>query len=204
MSLQADTPRLILASASAGRRDVLRRAGLRFEARAAHIDEAEVKRSARADGASADDTAVLLAELKARRVAGAAPDALVIGCDQMLVRDGRWYDKPADLQAARAQLDALRGGAHTLVTAVVCVRDGQRVWHHIAHPKLTMRAFSDAFRETYLAAEGEALTTTVGAYRLEGLGAHLFDAVEGEHAAVLGLPLLPLLGFLRGHAVLAT
>lgn len=202
MTWQAEAPRLILASASISRRDVLQRAGLRFEAKAAHIDEAEVKRAGLAEGASADDTALLLADLKARRVARAAGNALVIGCDQLLVCDGAWFDKPADMAQARTQLQALRGRTHTLVTAVLCLRDGQRVWHHIARPRLTMRGFSDAFLDAYLAAEGEALTTTVGAYRLEGLGVHLFDAVAGEHASILGLPLLPLVGFLRQHGVL--
>ncbi len=203
MTFQAESPRLILASASASRRALLEQAGLRFEARAAHIDEAAVKRAGRAEGATADDTALLLADLKARRIARTAGDALVIGCDQLLVCDGAWFDKPSDVAGARRQLRTLRGQTHTLVTAVLCLRDGQRVWHHVARPKLTMRGFSDAFLEAYLAAEGEALTTTVGAYRLEGLGVHLFDAVEGGHAAILGLPLLPLLGFLRQHGVLA-
>ncbi len=202
MSFQADQPALILASASASRRSLLEQAGLRFAARAAHIDEAEVKRSAIADGVGAIETALLLAELKALRVARTAGDALVIGCDQLLVCEDRWFDKPVDVAEARTHLAWLRGRTHTLVTAVLCLRDGQRIWHHVAQPRLTMRRFSDDFLETYLAAEGEALTATVGAYRLEGPGVHLFDAVEGEHAAILGLPLLPLLGFLRQHGVL--
>ena len=202
MTLQADAPPLVLASAAAARKSLLERAGLRFATQAAHIDEAEVKRSARADGADADHTALLLAELKARRVAGRAGNALVIGCDQLLVCGERWFDKPADPAEARTHLQALRGTTHTLVTAVLCLRDGQRVWHHVARPKLTMRRFDDAFLDAYLALEGEALTTTVGAYRLEGLGVHLFDAIEGDHSAILGLPLLPLLGFLRQHGVL--
>ena len=167
------------------------------------VDEAEVKRAARADGATAEETALLLAELKATRIARRDPDALVIGCDQLLVCEERWFDKPAHLAEARAHLLNLRGRTHTLVTAVLCQRGEQRLWHHVALPKLTMRAFSESFLDTYLAAEGDALTTTVGAYRLEGLGVHLFDMVQGEHAAVLGLPLLPLLGFLRQHGVLA-
>ena len=200
--IQAAEPGLVLASASASRKALLEQAGLRFAARAARVDEAEIKRAARADGASARDTALLLADIKAQHIARRDPEALVIGCDQLLVCEGTWFDKPADLAEARAHLTALRGRAHTLVTAVVCRRGGQRVWHHIAEPSLTMREFSDAFLDAYVAAEGEALTTTVGAYRLEGLGVHLFDRVEGEHASILGLPLLPLLGFLRQHGVL--
>lgn len=199
---QAASPRLILASASAARRALLEQAGLRFEARAARVDEAEVKLSARGSGATPVEAALLLAELKALRIARRDPEALVIGCDQLLVCDGDWFDKPADLAEAGTHLRVLRGRTHTLVTAVLCQRGEQRVWHHVAQPRLTMRGFSEAFIDAYLAAEGEALTTTVGAYRLEGLGVHLFDRIEGEHAAILGLPLLPLLGFLRQHGVL--
>ena len=202
MSLQADHPRLVLASASASRKAVLQHAGLRFAARAAQIDEAEVKRAGKAEGARADEVALLLAELKARRIARGDQDAVVIGCDQLLVCEGRWFDKPADMEEARAHLQALRGRRHTLVTAVLCQRGEQRLWHHVAHPTLTMRGFSDEFLDTYLDREGEALLATVGAYRLEGLGAHLFDVIDGEHSAILGLPLLPLFGFLRQHGVL--
>ena len=194
--------RLILASASQARAALLTAAGLPFEVRAAHIDEAEIKRSARAEGVDADDTALLLAELKAHRIARLNPDALVIGADQLLVCEDRWFDKPTDLAEARAHLQALRGRTHTLVTAMVCQRGDQRVWHHVAKPRLTMRSFSEAFLTAYLATEGQAVTSTVGAYRLEGLGVQLFDRIEGEHSAILGLPLLPLLGFLRQHQVL--
>lgn len=201
--LQNLSPQLILASASRSRRELLEAAGLRFTTQPAHVDEAEVKRSAKASGASATDTALLLAELKARRVATREPDALVIGADQILVCDGDWFDKPSDVVAARQQLLQLRGRSHTLVTAVLCQRGGQRLWHTVAEPRLTMRQFTDAFLETYLAEEAEAVSSTVGAYRLEGLGVHLFKRIEGEHSAILGLPLLPLLGFLRQHGVLA-
>ena len=202
MNLQADTPRLVLASASASRRALLEHAGLRFSAQAAAVDEAAAKQSARDSGATAADTALLLAEMKAARIARREPDALVIGCDQLLVCGNRWFDKPADRAEARAHLCALRGQTHELVTAVLCLRAGRRIWHHVARPRLTMRAFGDDFLDAYLAAEGDAVTTTVGAYRLEGLGVHLFNAVEGEYAAILGLPLLPLLSFLRQHRVL--
>lgn len=198
--IQAADPPLVLASQSETRAALLRGAGVRFEARPARVDEEEVKHSARADGASAEDVALLLAELKAARVR--EPDALVIGADQLLVCEGRWFSKPRDGVEAREQLLRLRGRAHTLVTAVTCFRAGQPVWHHVARPTLRVRAFGEAFLDAYLAAEGEAALSSVGAYRLEGLGVHLFDRVEGEHAAILGLPLLPLLGFLRQHGVL--
>ena len=199
--LQADGPALVLASESAARAALLHAAGLRFEARPARIDEAAVKQACRAEGIEAADAALTLAELKAQRIRD--PDALVIGADQLLVCDDAWFDKPADADAARAHLMALRGRAHTLVTAMVLMRGGRMVWQHVATPRLTMRPFSEAFLTDYLAAEGDAILPCVGAYRLEGLGLHLFDRVEGEHSAILGLPMLPLLGFLRQHGVLA-
>lgn len=201
--IQAPVPPLVLASASAARRAVLEGAGLRFEALPAAVDEAAIKEAAQAEGIAAADAAIILAEAKAERIARRHPEALVIGCDQLLVCEGRWFDKPPDLAAARAQLLALRGRRHELVTAVVCHRQGSRIWQHVATPRLAMRDFSDAFLDAYLAAEGERVTTSVGAYRLEGPGVHLFAAVQGEHAAILGMPLLPLLGFLRQHGVLA-
>ena len=194
--------RLILASQSRFRAGLLAAAGVAVETMAAHVDEAEVKQAAHAEGAAAEDTALLLASLKAERIARRHPEALVIGADQMLVCDGAWFDKPPDMEAARAQLLALRGRAHTLVTAVLCQRGGQRIWQHVAKPRLVMRDFSEAFLDRYLAQEGEVLTTTVGAYRIEGPGLQLFDRIEGEHSEIVGLPMLPLLGFLRQHGVL--
>lgn len=204
MSIQEPAPHIVLASASASRAALLRNAGIVFEAFPASIDEAEIKRSAQSDGTSADETATLLAELKAQRVARRQPDALVIGADQLLVCDGRWFDKPESLAEARDHLMALRGKTHRLVTAVVCQREDRRIWHHVATPKMTMRPLSDAFIDDYLGREGSAVTTTVGAYRLEGLGVHLFDAIEGSLDTIMGLPLLPLFGFLRQHGVLHT
>jgi septum formation protein len=195
--------RLVLASQSRFRAALLEAAGLAVETAAAHIDEAEVKAGAKAEGLDAAATALLLAGLKAERIARRQPDALVIGADQILVCEGRWFDKPAGLDEARGHLLALRGRAHELVTAVVCQRGSQRVWQHVARPLLVMRDFSEAFLAEYLAQEGEILTTTVGAYRVEGLGIQLFDRIEGEHSEIVGLPMLPLLGFLRQHGVLA-
>ncbi|MCA4919016.1 MAG: septum formation protein Maf [Roseomonas sp.] len=200
--IQAAAPALILASGSSARRAVLEGAGLRFETRVAGVDEAAIKEAAQAEGIPAQDAALMLADAKAARVAAKAPEALVIGADQLLVCDGVWFDKPPDMTAARGHLQRLRGRQHELVTALVCHRGGQRIWQHVAKPRLTMRDFSDAFLEAYLAAEGEALLSSVGAYRLEGHGAQLFDRIEGDQPAILGLPLLPLLGFLRQHGVL--
>ena len=207
--LQAQKPRIILASASRIRLSLLREAGLAVTAIPAAIDEDQVKRSARAKGSGPDDVALLLADLKARRIAepGVAPqgveaDAIVVGADQLLVCDGQWFDKPADLAAAATHLRALRGRSHVLHTAVSVHRGGRTIWQHVARPQLTMRAFSDAMLDAYLAVEGEQLLSSVGAYRLEGPGIQLFDSVQGEHAAILGLPLLALLGFLRQHGIL--
>ncbi|MGG5886878.1 Maf family protein [Falsiroseomonas sp. HC035] len=204
---QSPVPALILASASPARRAVLEAAGLRFEARAAAVDEAAIKEGAQAEGIPPAEAALMLAEAKAMRIARGAPGALVIGCDQLLVAPDdqgapRWFDKPPDLAAARAQLLALRGRRHELVTATVAWRGGERIWQDVTTPRLTMRDFSDAFLDAYLAAEGEALLASVGAYRLEGPGVQLMAKIEGEHSAILGLPLLPLLRFLRQHGVL--
>ncbi len=207
MMLQAEDPPLVLASQSATRRALLDRAALRFEALPAAVDEAALKESAQAEGIPPEDAAIMLAEAKAERIARRRPEALVIGCDQLLVcqmedRSLRWFDKPGDMAAARAQLMALRGRTHRLVTATVAWRGGERIWQDVTQPRLTMRNFGEAFLDAYLATEGEAILGSVGAYRLEATGVHLFSRVEGEHSAILGLPMLPLLGFLRQHGVL--
>lgn len=201
--IQAEAPRLVLASASAARRALLEGAGLRFEARPAAVDEAAIKEAARAEDIPPGDAAMMLADAKAERIGRRDPAALVIGCDQLLVCEDAWFDKPADAAAARSQLAALRGRTHDLVTAVVCHRGGERIWQHLAVPRMTMRAFSDAFLDAYLEAEAAHVTQSVGAYRLEGPGVQLFARVQGDHSAILGLPLLPLLAFLRNHGVLA-
>lgn len=200
--LQRPTPRLILASASASRRAVLSAAALVFDVQPAAIDEAEVRNRARSAGESADMAALRLANLKAAAIAAGDPQALVIGADQILECNGSWFDKPANVAAARNQLRALRGRSHVLQTAVVCHVGKDQVWQHVAAPCLTMRRFSDEFLEAYLAEEGAAVTASVGAYRLEGPGIHLFAAVEGDHSAVLGMPLLPLLAYFRSHGVI--
>jgi septum formation protein len=199
--LQRPIPRLILASASASRRALLAAAGLNFTIQPADIDETAVKRAARAEGCCAREAALRLAAAKAHRVAQDNPDTLVSGADQILVCDDAWFDKPADVVAAREQLRALRGRSHVLATAVVCQVGQRQVWHHAAEPRLAMRDFSDDFLDAYLAEEGEDVTSTVGSYRLEGRGVHLFAEIDGEHSAVLGLPLLALLDYLRQHGV---
>lgn len=202
MRLQAEAPPLVLASQSGTRAALLRAAGLEFEACAAHVDEAAVKEAARSDGITVQESALMLAELKALRVSRRQPEALVIGADQILVCETTWFDKPTDMAAAAEQLRALRGRPHELVTAVVCARSGEVIWRHVARPRLVMRQVSDAALDAYLALEGEAVLQSVGTYRLEARGVQLFDAIDGEHTAILGLPLLALLGFLRQHGVI--
>ena len=186
---------LVLASGSAARRALLAGAGLAFAVVAPDVEEGVIKAAMRAEGESAEETALALADAKAASLTD--PEAVVIGADQILVCDGDWFDKPADLAMARAHLLRLRGRMHELVTAVTCWQGGLRLWWHVARPALTMRAFSDAFLDAYLDAEGDAVLGCVGAYRFEGRGVQLFERVEGEQSAVLGLPLLPLLTFLR-------
>ena len=195
-------PRVVLASASAVRRRLLEGAGVAVTVAPAHIDEDEIKRAMRAEGAGAADAAVALAELKARRVSRDHAGALVIGADQILDLDGEWFDKPPDMDHAKAHLRTLGGRTHGLATAACVVRDGQRIWHHVATPRLTMRPLSEGFVEGYLARAGADVLGSVGAYRLEGLGAQLFSRIEGDFFAILGLPLLPLLDFLREHGAI--
>jgi septum formation protein len=195
---------LILASGSAIRAELLRRAGVDFTVETSAVDEAEIKASFRAERRPAVECAFALAEAKAARVSRRRPGVLVIGADQMLVCDGVWYDKPTDLTAAREQLLALRGKRHELVGAICVLRDGERLWHVVERPALTMRRFSDEFLDAYLAAAGDSVLASVGAYQLEGRGVQLFERIEGDFFAILGLPLLPLLAFLRGHGVVGS
>lgn len=194
-------PVLVLASGSRTRAAMLEQAGVTAILDRPLVDEDEVKAAGRAEGVSADIVAEALAELKAQRITRRHPGALVVGADQMLECEGRWFDKPADRAAARAQLLDLRGKTHRLVSCAVVVRDGERMWHKIDSARLTMRTFSEAFLDDYLTRVGDDVLHSVGAYQLEGLGAQLFHRVEGDFFTILGLPLLPLLGFLRVHGV---
>ena len=198
---ELDGPPLVLASASASRRRVLHAAGLAFEALAAGVDEDEIKQSLKAEGAQAVQVAETLAELKAARISARRPGALVVGADQMLACEDRWYDKPADPAAAVEQLLALAGRTHSLESSVCVLHNGTRLWHHNAVCRLTMRAFDRTFAERYLAAAGPAALESVGGYQLEGLGVQLFSRIEGDFFEILGLALLPLLGFLRERGV---
>jgi len=200
MSLLANAP-VVLASASTTRATLLRQAGLAIEIMPTRIDEASVREGMNAEGAPPRDIADTLAELKAMRVSRHALGKLVIGADQILSCKGKLFEKPADRAAAEAQLRALAGSVHELWSAVCVARDGNVIWRHVALSVLTMRSFSDAFLGAYLDAAGDALTHNVGAYALEGPGAQLFSHIEGDYFSILGLPLLPLLDFLREHNI---
>lgn len=194
---------LILASASAARAALLRAAGVDFTIDPADVHEEKIKQEHHAAGKDASVCAMALAEAKARAVAARHPETLVIAADQILVAGDRWFDKPDNLEDAMAQLRDLRGREHVLVT-VACVYHGaNRLWHATATPRLTMRCFGDAFLAAYIAAEGDAVLGSVGAYRIEGRGVQLFARIEGDHFSILGLPLLGLLEFLRGRGAVA-
>jgi septum formation protein len=194
---------VILASKSAARRALLAGAGVTHEADVAGVDEEAVKTTLLADGATPRDVADALAELKAIKVS-AKRSGLVIGADQTLDLDGTLYDKAETLEAARERLKALRGKTHKLHSAVVVAKDGAPIWRELATASLTMRDFSDAFLDEYLATEGDQALGSVGCYRLEGPGAQLFSKIEGDYFAILGLPLLGLLDLLRRHGELRT
>jgi septum formation protein len=193
---------LILASASGIRARLLREAGVNFGVRPAEIDEEALKVSQLAAEAGNEKLAALLAEAKALSIAQTAPQALVLGCDQVLVCGDRLFGKAHNAAEARATLLALRGKAHCLITACTLAQNGKVLWQHQERATLWLRAFSDAFLEAYLRAEGSTILGSVGCYRFEGRGAQLFERVEGDFFTILGLPLLPLLPVLREHGVL--
>jgi septum formation protein len=195
MPLWLDRQPLVLASKSDIRGKILAAAGLRFGIRPAQIDERAVEASANV--ADAQAVAQVLARAKAEAVAGSAPDHIVLGADQTLARGSRRFTKPADRTASVEQLRALRGRTHELHSALALVRDGKVLFQFCDTARLTMRDFSDRFLEDYLDMAGDSALTSVGGYQLEGIGIHLFERVEGDYFTILGLPLLPLLAFLR-------
>ncbi len=188
---------IILASASAARQAMLDRAGVAFACQPSTVDEAAVKAALKADNLPVAEVAVALAEIKAQQVAMRQEPTIVLGSDQMLVCEGRWFDKPADIREAREQLQFLRGKTHRLYSAAVLMRGTQRLWHHVAHADLTMWDFPDGFLEAYLARMGDSVTSTVGCYRLEDGGAPLFSRVSGDPFVIQGLPLLAVCHALR-------
>ncbi len=191
---------LVLASASAARRAILEQAGVAFEVDPADVDEAALKTpEARSDPAG---LSVILAQAKARDVSRRRPEDWVIGSDQILAFDGGLVSKARSMDEARARLTAMRGREHVLWSGVALARGGVVVWSHREPATLTMRPFSDAFLDAYLAAEGEGLLASVGCYRIEGRGAQLFARVDGAQATIMGMPLWPLLDALRANGVL--
>ncbi|MEA3043036.1 MAG: nucleoside triphosphate pyrophosphatase [Sphingomonadales bacterium] len=194
--------RLLLASQSAARRRMLEAAGVAFDAISAALDEEAAKAGLATAGFPPRDMAEMLAEMKAKSVA-APGDALVIGADQVLeLDDGTMLSKPGSREEALAQLRALSGQTHYLHSAAVVVERGERVWGETESVAMDVRPLGEAFLRTYLDVEYEAVRHSVGGYRIEGLGAQLFEEVEGSHFAVLGLPLLPLLAYLRERGLL--
>ncbi|AXS38815.1 Maf-like protein [Breoghania sp. L-A4] len=189
--------KLVLASNSPWRATMLRNAGLEIEADPADIDERAIEAPLRAADLSAEDIAAVLAEAKATEVASRHPGALVLGCDQVLEFEGETHSKPADMEAARRKLLAMRGMTHHLHSALVIVYDNETIWRHTATATLKMRDFSPEFVGHYLAETGEAALTSVGAYQIERRGIQLFEKIDGDYFTIVGLPLLPLLAFLR-------
>ena len=190
-----------LASQSAARAAILRGAGVDFETVASGIDEEAVKPALLAGGGTPRSVAAELATLKAVAVSRTRP-GLVIGADQTLDLNGVLGDKATDMGDARRRLMSLRGRTHRLHAAVVVARGGSAVWRLTDTASLTMRAFSEAFVDAYLARAGEAVLSSVGGYQIEGEGAQLFEAIEGDYFSILGLPLLPLLEALRREGAL--
>ncbi|HEY6023136.1 MAG TPA: Maf family protein [Pseudolabrys sp.] len=186
---------LVLASRSDVRGKILAAAGLRFEIRPSQVNERETE--TRAGVADAAAVARHLARAKADAVAASLPGRLVLGADQTLARGSMRFSKPADRAGAAEQLRALRGRTHELHSALALVRDGTVLFTCVDTARLTMRDFSDRFLDAYLEMAGAAAMNSVGGYQLEGIGIHLFERIDGDYFTILGLPLLPLLGFLR-------
>jgi septum formation protein len=198
------TPRLILASQSTIRARLLAQAGVQIDAFPARIDEAAIRAALEAESATPRDIADALAEMKARKLADRHPDAVVIGCDQVLEFRKTVFGKPETVEEARAQLLTLRGQTHKLLSAVVVYDRAEPIWRHVGEVRLTMRDFSDAFLDEYLSRNWPDVHDSVGAYKLEAEGIRLFNAVEGDYFTVLGLPLLPLLAWLGMKGYIAS
>lgn len=195
---------LVLASASLVRARALKNAGVVFEIDPSDVDENLIKQAMNARQASPKNVASELAACKALAVSRRRPDDWIIGADQVLVFDNTIFDKPPSVREAASDLRRLRGHSHDLISAVCVAHGRQPEWHYAEAVKLHMRNFSDRFLESYLSETGETIVNSVGAYCLEGLGAQLFSRIEGDYFAALGLPLMPLLSFLRSQSVIAT
>jgi septum formation protein len=201
MSIWRGKDPLILASQSRARQALLTGAGIAFEAMPAEIDEREIQRASGLVTPGA--IAALLAGQKALWVSTRQPGRVVVGADQTLALAQRLFSKPAGRAQAAEQLRALAGNSHELHSAVAVARDGKLVFETVSVARMTMRRLTPAEVEAYLDEAGDAVTSSVGAYQLEGLGIHLFERIDGDHFTILGLPLLPLLAFLRSERLLA-
>ena len=201
MQWSFDKKQLILASRSAARQALLRQAGIAFSCVAAAIDEPAIRQAAQSEGASADDIAVLLAEMKGERVAASHPDAMIIASDQLLVCEGKTYGKPRDMAQAKEHLLALSGKRHQLISAVILFDKGRRIWHHIARPEITFHKCDEAAIDEYLTYFGDGALYSPGSYFLEGPGIHLFADIFGDYYAILGLPMMALLPQLKLHGL---
>ncbi|QOZ50091.1 Maf family nucleotide pyrophosphatase [Bradyrhizobium sp. CCBAU 53338] len=201
MGLWRGTSPLILASQSGARKMLLANAGLAFEAVTADIDERGIQAASKLSNPR--EIGLLLAREKAKAVSANRPGSYVIGADQTLALGDRLFNKPSGREQALAQLHDLAGNTHELNSAVAVARDGRIIFEDVSVARMTMRPMSEAELSAYLDAAGDAVTTSVGAYQLEGLGIHLFARIEGDHFTVLGLPLLPLLAFLRSERLIA-
>ena len=195
---------VVLASRSRIRAEILANAGVAVAVRPAAVDEEAIRAEAAAGEAviAPHELAMRLAEAKARAASAAHPGAFAIGADQVLSLNGEVFSKPPTLEAATDQLRRLRATTHRLDSAFACVRDGKLLAGETDSAVLTMRSFSDEFLDAYIAKAGPGIVDSVGGYQLEGLGAQLFERIEGDYFTVLGLPLLPLLAVLRGHGLL--
>ncbi len=198
------TKPLILASSSETRLRLLQAAGLAVSARNPRIDEAAIRQGLEAEAATPRDIADALAEMKARKIADREGDALVLGCDQVLEFRHRVWGKPESQQEALAQLQTFRGQSHKLLSAIVLYDAGKPIWRHVAEVRLTMRDMSDDWLQAYVARNWDGIRQSVGGYRLEEEGIRLFSAIEGDYFTILGLPLLPLLGYLGERGFITT
>ena len=195
---------LLLASASQIRLNLLLAAGLTVTAHPARIDEESIRTGLETEGASPSDVADTLAELKARKLANKHPEALVLGCDQVLAFKGRVFSKPETPDIARLHLQTLRGQTHRLFSALVLYDQAKPIWRHISEARLTMHDVSDAYLDGYLDRNWHSVKHAVGGYKIEEEGSRLFSALEGDYFTILGLPLLPLLGYLGQRGFIAT
>ena len=194
--------KLILASGSPFRKQLMEAAGLTFDAEPARIDEREIEAPLILSGAAPDVVAAALAQAKAKDVANRNTQAYVIGSDQVMSMDGRLFHKCTSVEMAREQLWSMRGKTHRLSSAISIVRQGEEVWNHVSIADLTFRDFTETFLDSYIANAGSKVLLTVGAYSYEGLGQQLFEKVEGDFFTIIGLPMLPLLAALRYLAII--